>query len=78
MPLLASVARRFLAAPPSSVASEQMFSTAGDVLTDGQCRLLPEQAEHLKFLKINLPILNFNYSPTNEAVSETESDSGED
>lgn len=78
LPLLASVARRFLAAPPSSVASERMFSTAGDVLTDSRCRLLPERAEHLIFLKINLPILNFNYCRTNDAVSETESDSGED
>jgi hypothetical protein len=41
-PLLASLARRFLAAPTSSVASERLFSTAGDVLTDSRSCPLPE------------------------------------
>lgn len=53
-PLLSSVARRFLSAPPTSVASERLFSSAGDVLTDSRSRLLPEKAEMLIFLKVNL------------------------
>jgi hypothetical protein len=57
-PLQAAVARRFLAASPSSVASEGLFSTAGDVLTDSSSCLLPERAVLLIFLKINLPVLN--------------------
>jgi hypothetical protein len=40
----------------SSVASERLFSTAGDVLTDSRSRLLPDRAEHLICLKINLLI----------------------
>jgi hypothetical protein len=44
---------------------------AGDVLTDSRSRLLPDRAEHLIFLKINLPIPNFNCT-TVEAESDNE------
>lgn len=56
-PLLSVVAAQYMAAPPTSVASERLFSTAGDVLSDSRSRLLPEKAEQLIFLKINLPLL---------------------
>ena len=56
-PLLSGLAKRYLAPPPSSVASERLFSTAGDVLTDNRSRLLPEKAEQLIFLKVNMPLL---------------------
>lgn len=52
-PVLASLARTYLAAPPSSVPSERLFSTAGAVITDQRSRLLPENAERLIFLKYN-------------------------
>jgi hypothetical protein len=60
-PLMSALAKKYLAPPPSSVASEQLFSTAGDVLTDNRSRLLPERAEELIFLKVNMPLLGFAY-----------------
>ena len=55
---LSPLATQFLAPPPGSVASERLFSTAGDVCTDSRNRLLPEKLEQLIFLKINLPLVN--------------------
>jgi hAT family C-terminal dimerisation region len=52
-PILASLARTYLGAPPSSVPSERLFSTAGAVITDQRSRLLPDNAEMLIFLKYN-------------------------
>jgi len=60
-PLMSKLAKKYLAPPPSSVASERLFSTAGDVLTDNRNRLLPERAEELIFLKVNMPLLGFAY-----------------
>ena len=57
-PLLSVLAAQYMAAPPTSVASERLFSTAGDVLSDSRSRLLPDKAEHLIFLKINLLLLH--------------------
>lgn len=57
--LLSVLAQKCLAPPPTSVASERLFSTAGDICTDSRSRLLPDKAEQLIFLKINLPLLNF-------------------
>jgi len=47
-------ARRYLSAPPTSVPSECLFSSAGHVYTDRHNRLLPERAEMLLFIKHNL------------------------
>jgi len=45
-------------APPTSVPSERLFSTAGDIMSDHRCRLLPENAETLIFLKFNSHLLD--------------------
>jgi len=60
-PIMAKVARKYLAPPPSSVDSERLFSTAGDIISDCRNRLPPEKAEQLIFLKINMKLLNFCY-----------------
>jgi len=56
-PLMASVARTYLGAPPSRVPSERLFSTAGGVITEHRTRLLPENAEKLIFMKFNGDLL---------------------
>ena len=56
-PIMASVARIYLASPPTSVPSERVFSTAGDIVSDHRSRLLPENAERLILLKFNLHLL---------------------
>lgn len=60
-PLVAPVARRFLSAPASSVASEQLFSTAKIVFDSRRCRLSAHKAEMLVFLSRNLPLINYQY-----------------
>lgn len=52
-PHLSPLAEKFLAPPPTSVPSERLFSTAGDIISDHRSRLLPENAETLIFLKFN-------------------------
>ena len=58
-PLLAKLACCFLRAPPGSVPSESLFSTAGDIADGKRNRLLPEKVEML--LNKNLLLLNFDY-----------------
>lgn len=53
-PQLARVARKFLAIPASSVASERVFSTAGLVVNTRRSALKPEHVEQLVFLSQNL------------------------
>ena len=60
-PILAKCARRYLCAPPGSIASERLFSTAADIADDKRNRLLSEKVEMLLFLKKNLQLLNFQY-----------------
>ena len=60
-PVLARLAQAFLTAPPSSVQSERIFSTAGDVYGDHRARLLPDNADKLIFLKFNLPLVDYKY-----------------
>ncbi|XP_053158029.1 zinc finger BED domain-containing protein 4-like isoform X2 [Hemicordylus capensis] len=58
-PDLATVARRFLSCPPSTVQSERVFSMAGDVVTPLRSRLKADLVERLVFLKANLPLLGY-------------------
>ena len=48
---------KYLCAPPSSVASERQFSTAGDIYTETRNRLLPENADRLIFITKNKKLL---------------------
>ncbi|CAH2108848.1 unnamed protein product [Euphydryas editha] len=59
--LLSPMARRFLSAPPASVPSEQLFSSAGLIYEPLRNRLDREKAAKLLFIKYNAPIFNFNY-----------------
>ena len=58
-PCLADLACKYLSIPPSSAASESLFSSAADVISQERNRILPEKAEMLLFLKKNLPVVGF-------------------
>ena len=53
-PLLASLAGLYLCVQASSVASERMFSSAGDIVTATRACLDPENVDRLIFLKKNM------------------------
>lgn len=59
--ILAPIVRRFLSAPPGSVPSEQLFSSAGLIYEPLRNRLEAEKAAILLFIKYNAPIFNFTY-----------------
>ncbi|XP_054594610.2 E3 SUMO-protein ligase ZBED1 [Nothobranchius furzeri] len=55
-PLLARMAKRYLCVPGTSVASERVFSTAGDIITAKRSCLTPGRVNQLLFLQKNLTI----------------------
>lgn len=52
-PVLALMARHYLAIPATSVACESLFSVAGAIVTKQRNRLSPEHVKQLLFLKAN-------------------------
>lgn len=54
LPLLAVLARKYLCVPATSVPSERVFSTAGDILTAQRASLDSEKVDMLIFLKKNM------------------------
>ncbi|XP_057197562.1 zinc finger BED domain-containing protein 4-like [Triplophysa rosa] len=55
-PLLSPLAKAYLSIPATSVPSERVFSTAGDIVTAKRSQLLPEIADMLILLKKNMTI----------------------
>lgn len=55
-PLLSKLAKKYLGVPATSVASERVFSTAGDIVTAQRAALSPEHVDRLIFLKKNMKI----------------------
>uniref|UniRef100_A0A8D0G757 Zinc finger BED-type containing 4 n=1 Tax=Sphenodon punctatus TaxID=8508 RepID=A0A8D0G757_SPHPU len=60
-PVLSKLAVRFLGCPPSIVPSERLFSTSNENSSFNQSRLMMEHFEKLIFLKVNLPLIYFQY-----------------
>lgn len=60
-PVLSKLAVRFLGCPPSIVPSERLFSTSNENSSFSQSRLAMEHFEKLIFLKVNLPLIYFQY-----------------
>lgn len=60
-PDLAKVAARYVGCPPSIVPAETLFSTASVNCALNQPRPLLENIEGLLFLKVNLPLIYFQY-----------------
>jgi len=55
-PVVAQVARRLLSIPATSVASERLFSKAGDIITKKRNSLAPHKADMLVFLMDNVNV----------------------
>ncbi|XDV53650.1 hypothetical protein PO909_022097 [Leuciscus waleckii] len=55
-PLLARMAKRYLCVPGTSVTSERVFSTAGDIITAKRSCLTPGHVNELLLLQKNLSI----------------------
>ena len=51
---MSTLAKRYFCIPATSVHSEEIFSVAGNVLTEKRNRLLPENVDKLVFLHENL------------------------
>ena len=53
-PMLSKVAKKFLAVPATSAASEQLFSRSGKIVTHTRASLKPDKVEMLVFLSTNI------------------------
>lgn len=60
-PELAKVAVRYVGCPPSIVPADTLFSTSSVNCAPNQSRPLLENLERLLFLKVNLPLIYFQY-----------------
>lgn len=56
LPLLSALAKSYLSIPATSVPSERVFSTAGDIVTAQRSLLHPDHVDQLIFLKKNLKV----------------------
>ena len=63
-PILARVACSYLIIQGTSVASERVFSTTGDLVSAQRACLLPENVDKLVFLKKNLKVEKVKAKPT--------------
>src|SRR5687768_14714511 len=61
-PILARMARVYLAAPATSTPSERLFSDAGNLLSAKRTRMGPELFKHIMFLKRNASKVDSIYS----------------
>jgi len=52
--MLSKAAQRYLSSLATSVPSERLFSSAGDICSDKRTCLLAENVERLLFLKANM------------------------
>ncbi|XP_077120980.1 zinc finger BED domain-containing protein 4 [Ranitomeya variabilis] len=60
-PVLSKLAVRFLGCPPSVIPSEKLFNTSNESGSFNPSRLMMEHFEQLIFLKVNLPLIYFQY-----------------
>ena len=68
-PNVGKLARKYLCVVATSVPSEQLFSTAGNVISVKRAALLPENVEKLIFLHDNLPEVSLPYKWCNQEES---------
>jgi len=61
LPLLASVARTYLATSLSIIQGERIFSSVADIVNEHHTRMTAENAEQLIFLKSNLPLWQIEF-----------------
>ena len=61
MMVLARLARKYLASPARSAASERLFKKAKDISSGKRVNLMPENVEKLLFCKYNLKALGGHY-----------------
>ena len=61
-PLSSGLTNKFLCASPSSIESERIFSTSGNIFTPHKNRSLPQTWEQLMFLNYNIRLLDSKYN----------------